>query len=445
MGKNKAFHRTAAAVICAAAVLVGGMAVSGTSGTDYDSQIAQKEAEIEKMQKENDARQAEIEGYNGDINENEQMISLIAAQIDSVKSEIISQNQLIDMKQTDIDKKGEEIAKAEQGIADKEEEIRKKRLEIEELSAENDDNLAKFSKLARVLYMNDTSDTIPLLSGSDDWYNFFVYSDVIRNISGQNMEFMQTLLANIKSQENKISDLNDEIADLENDKKDLENDKAKLEEEKAGFESEKARLEADQQDKYTNLYNVSAANDSLLNRVASLEYAKSATDELIEEANREIEALVRKKQAENSGQTVYSTDGFRWPLDSRFQMLTTYFGPDYLNGKYRNHYGIDVGNAGIGGQNIYAAQSGTVITAYNDGAWHGGYGNYVVIDHGAGISTLYAHCSATTVYEGQVVNKGDIIGYVGTTGWSTGNHLHFEVRVDGTATDPLGYAYEYID
>ena len=123
-------------------------------------------------------------------------------------------------------------------------------------------------------------------------------------------------------------------------------------------------------------------------------------------------------------------------------MITTYFGYDAWRGG--NHYGIDVGNAGIAGTNVYAAQSGTVITAYSDGGWHGGYGNYVVVDHGGGISTLYAHCSSTVVYEGQTVNKGDVLGYVGMTGWATGNHLHFEVRVNGTAVDPFGYSYEYV-
>ena len=109
-----------------------------------------------------------------------------------------------------------------------------------------------------------------------------------------------------------------------------------------------------------------------------------------------------------------------------------------------NHYGIDVGNYGINGHNIYAAQSGTIITAYNDGGRHGGYGNYIIIDHGGGVSTLYAHCSSVVVAVGQKVNKGEIIGYVGSTGWSTGPHLHFEVRQNGVATDPLGYSYEYV-
>ena len=123
-------------------------------------------------------------------------------------------------------------------------------------------------------------------------------------------------------------------------------------------------------------------------------------------------------------------------------MITTYFGYDSWRGG--NHYGIDVGNAGIGGKNIYAAQGGTVITAYGDGGWHGGFGNYIIIDHGGGLSTVYAHCSAVTVTVGQQVNKGDVIGYVGTTGWSTGNHLHFETRVNGTAVNPFSYSYEYV-
>ena len=148
------------------------------------------------------------------------------------------------------------------------------------------------------------------------------------------------------------------------------------------------------------------------------------------------------RDRQNAGGTVYSSDGFRWPLDSNLQMITTYFGYDSWRGG--NHYGIDVGNAGIGGKNIYAVQGGTVITAYGDSGWHGGFGNYIIIDHGGGLSTVYAHCSAVTVTVGQQVNKGDVIGYVGTTGWSTGNHLHFETRVNGTAVNPFSYSYEYV-
>lgn len=430
----------------ALAVLSVGFASSDAVGTDYDSLIEQKEAEIEQKQKEIDSNQQKINQYEGDISENEEIISVISTQIDAVTTQVLAKSDLIAIKEGMIELKEEDIKKIEDSIAEKDEEIKQKRLEIDELNAENDKNLVKFAKLARALYMNDSSETIPLLSGSDDWYNFFVYSDVIRNISGQNMEFMQTLLANIKSQEAMIEELDNKIVELEKEKKNLENEKAALEEERSELEGEREILEAEKAEQYNSLYAVAADNAELQKKVDNLNYAINVTEEEIEQTNKDIEALIRQKQAENSGQTIYSSDGFRWPLDSRYQMITTYFGRDYLNGMARTHYGIDVGNAGIGGANIYAAQSGTVITAYNDGpnAWHGGYGNYIVIDHGGGISTLYAHCSVVVVTEGQVVNKGDVIGYVGTTGYSTGNHLHFEVRVDGTATDPFGYAYEYV-
>ncbi len=102
------------------------------------------------------------------------------------------------------------------------------------------------------------------------------------------------------------------------------------------------------------------------------------------------------------------------------------------------HKGLDI--AAPAGTPIYAAASGKVITsAYG---WNGGYGNYVVIDHGDGINTAYGHCSSLVAQPGQTVNQGDLIAYVGNTGDSYGNHLHFEVRVNGVAQNPQNYLYK---
>lgn len=101
------------------------------------------------------------------------------------------------------------------------------------------------------------------------------------------------------------------------------------------------------------------------------------------------------------------------------------------------HKGLDI--AAPKGTSIYAAASGTVITsAYG---WNGGYGNYVVINHGNGINTAYGHCSSLVAKVGQTVNAGDLIAYVGNTGDSYGNHLHFEIRVNGVAQNPQNYLY----
>ena len=102
----------------------------------------------------------------------------------------------------------------------------------------------------------------------------------------------------------------------------------------------------------------------------------------------------------------------------------------------RNHNGEDIGAPS--GTPILAADSGTVVTnTYNAG----GYGNYVVINHGNGYATLYGHMSSSAVTLGQTVAKGQVIGYVGSTGLTTGPHLHFEVRYNGALTDPLSYSY----
>jgi murein DD-endopeptidase MepM/ murein hydrolase activator NlpD len=101
----------------------------------------------------------------------------------------------------------------------------------------------------------------------------------------------------------------------------------------------------------------------------------------------------------------------------------------------RMHSGIDIG--GPIGMPIHAAKSGTVITS----SWMGGYGNAVVISHGGGFSTLYGHQSRIAVHDGQSVSQGETIGYVGSTGNSTGPHLHFETRVNGTPQNPRNFLH----
>uniref|UniRef100_UPI00402740BA M23 family metallopeptidase n=1 Tax=Gemmiger formicilis TaxID=745368 RepID=UPI00402740BA len=120
-----------------------------------------------------------------------------------------------------------------------------------------------------------------------------------------------------------------------------------------------------------------------------------------------------------------------WPLPGH-TMLTTHFGEADAFGN-PGHRGIDI--PAPEGTPILAAHSGTVLVS----GWNDSYGNQVLLDNGAGLSTRYAHMTATAVTAGETVTAGQVIGYVGSTGDSTGNHLHFEVSVGGVLTDPLGY------
>jgi murein DD-endopeptidase MepM/ murein hydrolase activator NlpD len=123
-----------------------------------------------------------------------------------------------------------------------------------------------------------------------------------------------------------------------------------------------------------------------------------------------------------------------WPAPSSHN-ITSYYGNRFhpVLKKYKMHTGIDIGAPS--GSSVIAANKGVVIVA----GWQSGYGNTVIIDHGGGIATLYAHCSRLLVSTGQSVDSGSVIAKVGSTGLSTGPHLHFEVRKNGATVNPLQY------
>ncbi len=130
-----------------------------------------------------------------------------------------------------------------------------------------------------------------------------------------------------------------------------------------------------------------------------------------------------------SSSSSYGSGSFIWPVPYTHN-ITSEFGMRWG----RLHGGIDIADGGVYGQSIVAADSGTVILAGNQGD---GYGNYVIIDHGNGYKTLYGHMSSVAAYTGQQVSQGEVIGYVGSTGNSTGPHLHFECRLGGVKYNPM--------
>ena len=151
----------------------------------------------------------------------------------------------------------------------------------------------------------------------------------------------------------------------------------------------------------------------------------------MEELRKQEEAA--RQQPNPGGGPIYGSGSYIWPVDS------TTISSDYgyrihpIFNTERFHAGVDI-NANSGDP-IYAADSGTVAIA----TYSSSYGYYVVINHGGGNSTLYAHMSSMAVSAGDTVTQGQVIGYVGSTGWSTGPHLHFETRSGGSTVDPMTY------
>ena len=300
--------------ICGVCAVLGAAFFSNAAvnvmASGSDSSVADLEEQVKELQEKNEQREAEIDSLGDSISENETAMALVSDQIDGVTGEIQKYGELITVKQENISVKEAEIAAVELSIGDKEQEIAAKKEEIASLQAKNKENLARFAKLARAMYINDTSDKIPLLSGSDDWYDYFVYSDVVRNISGQNVEFMNMLYDSINEQQKLIEDLNNEITTLENDKAYLETEKIEFEREMTDLDNEKAELESYAEEKRNYLYGLAAENDDLQNKVDSLKSAEEEDLEAIEALNAEIEELIRAAQQQNSGQIAY-TDGLR--------------------------------------------------------------------------------------------------------------------------------------
>jgi len=452
MGNNKKrFTVPFAGKLCAAvlsAILLVSTAGDSTllmAGADTKSDIELLEEKIKKISAENEERENKIKQLDGNIANNKQDMALVQAQIDGTNAEIKLNGELITLKIQDIENKIDEIDAVELTILDKENEIEQKKQQITELQAQNKENLDKFAQLARAMYMTDSSNVIPVLNGSDDWYKYFVYSDVVRNISQQTADFMLRLQNSIKHQETLIDNLNSDIVSLQADKADLQQQKADFEKDKAELEQSKADLQAFANDRLAYLNTLAAKDQSFRDQVNGLQSEIQEGMEEVEEINKEIEELIRL--AQQNGDVAASTGAYMWPVEQKFQTISTYFGYDGWRGGM--HYGLDICGGGIADTNIYATQPGRVIKVSNTCTHNypktgrhscgGGYGNYIIIDHGGEISSLYAHCASINVYEGQIVDKGDVIGIVGTTGWSTGHHLHFEIRKNGKATNPFDY------
>lgn len=199
-----------------------------------------------------------------------------------------------------------------------------------------------------------------------------------------------------------------------------------------------------------------AAKDKQVAARRELESSEAEVDKLLAQINKqedkvehsvkELEAQAKAMDAEiarkekelanklaQQGNKITTESGYLWPLPDYKALSSLFAGrKDPFTGKPATHSGIDV--PAPKGTKILSAKSGVVITsAYNKG----GYGNYVVVSHGDGNTTLYAHMNSRAVKEGDVVKQGQVLGYVGTTGRSTGNHLHYEIRVNNARIDPV--------
>ncbi len=276
--------------------------------------------------------------------------------------------------------------------------------ELEEAERDLEEKEDSFKKRIRVMYMNGNTGYLELLLSSEDIKDFLSRQEIAESIAEHDKELIRFMK---------------ETRDT------IDAKKVELEAQRSSVEVTKSRIESRRRD----LDQATREKQDLMGRLALDRKALEAEIDKLNDLAKEIEAEIVKRQRDSGP---YSGGLMDWPAPGHYR-ITSEFGyriHPILNTK-KLHTGLDVG-VPTGGD-IVAAAAGVVI--YSGSL--GGYGNTVMVDHGGGIVTLYAHNSRLVVSEGQLVSRGELISKAGSTGMSTGPHLHFEVRKDGKYQDPL--------
>lgn len=355
------------------------------------------------------AKNAQVQRYEDQISDLERTQKELQDKIARVKDEAAQTAEYKQNLDSLVYTLSQKISVSETLLGELETRIEETKTTIAEKETAIEGTFEKFQERMRMSYEEGSVSYLSVILGSDSVSDFLSRVDRINSM----LEYDKTMLNQYKTE-----------------KEDLEKERANLEE---SIALQKTTLEALESDKTTNeRLSAQAASyyDSLKEDQASYqsqyEAAKAAEDKL----DKELAAYLKSLQAQNSSQ-VTAAGEFMWPLPVNKGYISCYYGDTDPAG--RPHYAVDI--AISYGTPIYASNDGTVLKAES----HSSYGYYVLIDHGNGRSTLYAHCSSLAAVAGQTVSKGQIIGYVGSTGFSTGNHLHFEFRVNGNRTNPLSY------
>ena len=423
------------AVMAAIVLVVGVVAVSASDISDLEQRKAELEQKQEQEKEKLEQQKGEVDAQQGEIDKINEQLESVSTDIRACYSNIVKIEKDINSKQAQIDKKNKQI----------------------------EANMDVLRERLKAIYIAGEVSSLEVILGAKDFSDFLDKLQLVQYVSNHDEE----LINKIQKQLDAISD---QKAALEQDKSDLEDEKQTLEtkqdELNVILEENKETLASLQNKVDQTEMNLSLSEEELNGLSSEIQEYYRKQRELLaqqqaEAARRAAEAEAAQQQEQNnSGESSGSTEesggsyedpsapkqinagsGWVWPTPGCYT-LTSQFNESR---SYEQHGGIDIGASM--GTPIYAANSGTVVSSNNScphvsagGNWcscGGGYGNFIWILHDNGYETIYGHMTSTAVSTGESVAAGQLIGYVGSSGWSTGPHLHFELRIGGVKTDPL--------
>jgi len=354
---------------------------------------------------------ASVSEMRGEYNKLEKELKSIKDQIKTAKNEQERQEKRKQNLASEIRMTQRQIDLLNQQISQLDTEIAQKNQEIEDKEREKADAFELLKKRLRAMYISGKFSNLEVLLGADSFADYLSQSVLVDRVAAHDQELIEALQSDINS-----------IAAA----------KAQVEQDMTAVEENKSALKAKQKQLDEQYRENQAALSGSQAKVEKFQGHKNQTEADMKKIEADIQKALEKTKTST---VVWEGNGFVWPVPG-YAQISSGFGMRWG----RMHNGIDISGGGIYGKPIVASASGKVIHAGNTG---NGYGIYLIIDHGKkdgnSYVTLYGHCCSLAVSEGANVTQGQTIGYVGSTGDSTGPHLHFEIRVNGAAVNPMNY------
>ena len=419
-----------------------------------DDEIAANKNKLNQLADKKEKQQEYLDTLENQIASVESKVNALEKQIQALDNEIVSYDNEIKQLNNEI-----EIIRDEINIAVKEIKSTEKKIE---------NSKEELSMKLRASYMNGKHSAIKILMGSKSLASFLTRIEMMKRMSEDDKRVIDNFKKNVK-------ELKKVKNELEGKRNTLSEKKASVVEIREGKVEKKKELLKKQKEHDASVKELEMNYAKVENFVAELDQSSAVYKSYIaklqkerDKADKEIEEIIKNYQATShattEGTTLYaanadpnkpstnsptagttrppyaSKESWAWPTGNANVKISSGYGyRDASISGWGFHGGIDIVGKEYGyiyNIPIYASRSGTVIAAI----WsNSGYGNYVVIDHGDGFSTVYAHCNSLSVSKGQYVQKGQHIANVGSSGNSTGNHLHFEIRYNGAKQDPMSY------
>lgn len=329
-------------------------------------------------------------------------------QVSSLSSDLSAIAQQITLLDSQIEAQEDEIAAQEELLEQLEQLVEEKTVQLAASEAEQAAQYERMKERIRYMVEHDSTSYLSILLSAESFADFLNRWEIVKQINLRDDRLFDEL-----------KDIRDTVAA---EKLELEQTQAEAQETKAQMDANMTELESQREAKVAQQQKIESQKNE----------ANAAYAAMIEQ-EEELMAEYKKAAAQLATQSTYVGGTFMWPLSAANNVITCKYGyrTHPVTGKYKLHTGIDL--RATTGTKVYAANGGTVTTSGYSSAW----GNYIIINHGGGYTTLYAHLSRRNVSKGATVKQGDVIGLSGNTGYSTGPHLHFEINKNGSSYDPL--------